>query len=61
MLLRIAADACGANAREITVIPIANETQLRHQAWIEDNRRKVDELSGGKLAYVYMPDTGQGG
>ena len=43
------------------VTPIGNETQLRHEAWVEGNRRKVDELSGGKLAYVYMPDTGQGG
>ena len=45
----------------MTVVPVASEAQLRHQAWIEDNRRKVDELSGGKLAYVYLPDTGQGG
>jgi tricorn protease len=59
--LKIATDASGANAREITVAPVASETQLRTQAWIEGNRRKVDELSGGKLAYVYMPDTGQGG
>jgi tricorn protease len=28
---------------------------------VEANRLKVDQLSGGKLAYVYMPDTGQGG
>jgi tricorn protease len=61
VLLRVASDAFGANAREITVIPVASETQLRNLAWIERNRRKVDELSGGKLAYVYMPDTGQGG
>ncbi len=60
-LLRIATDPSGANAREITVIPVASETALRNQAWIEANRRKVDELSGGKLAYVYMPDTAQGG
>src|SRR6202050_1464536 len=59
--LRISADASGANAREFTVMPSATETQLRNEAWIEDNRRKVDELSGGKVAYVYMPDTGQGG
>src|SRR5262249_3221989 len=26
-----------------------------------DNRRKVDKLSGGRLAYVYMPDTANGG
>ncbi|MBI4625517.1 MAG: hypothetical protein HY736_20130 [Verrucomicrobia bacterium] len=30
---------------------------MRNLAWIEGNRRKVDELSGGKLAYVYVPDT----
>src|SRR5207237_9115286 len=34
-----------------------NEQGLRNLAWIEDNRRKVDQLSGGKLAYVYVPDT----
>jgi tricorn protease len=61
VVLKIGVDATGANAREITVVPVASETQLRHTAWVEDNRRKVDELSGGKLAYVYMPDTGQGG
>ena len=59
--LRIATDAAGANAREITVLPVASETALRNEAWIEGNRRKVDELSGGKLGYVYMPDTAQGG
>jgi len=34
---------------------------LRNRAWEEDNRRKVDELSGGKLAYVHVPDTAVGG
>jgi tricorn protease len=29
--------------------------------WIDSNQKKVDQLSGGKLAYVYLPDTGQGG
>jgi tricorn protease len=61
VVLKVGSDPGGANAREITVEPIANETQLRHEAWVEGNRRKVDELSGGQLAYVYMPDTAQGG
>ena len=61
VVLRVGPDAAGANSREITVMPVASEAQLRHQAWVEENRRKVDELSGGKLAYVYMPDTAQGG
>lgn len=48
-------------ARTITVVPVANEQTLRTRAWVESNRRKVDELSGGKLAYVYVPNTGQPG
>jgi len=61
VVMRVASDASGANAREITVVPVASEQPLRHEAWVEENRRKVDQLSGGKLAYVYMPDTAQGG
>ena len=48
-------------ARVITVVPIASEAALRARDWIESNRRKVDALSGGKLAYVYIPDTGNEG
>jgi tricorn protease len=44
-------------SRLITVIPVATEDALRTRAWIEDNRRKVDELSGGRLAYVWLPNT----
>ncbi|HEX4749496.1 MAG TPA: PDZ domain-containing protein [Bryobacteraceae bacterium] len=48
-------------ARQVTVVPVANEQALRTRAWVEENRRKVDKLSGGKLAYVYLPNTGQPG
>jgi tricorn protease len=48
-------------ARQVTVLPIANEQGLRTRAWVEGNRRLVDSLSGGKLAYVYIPNTGQPG
>ncbi|MEN8249791.1 MAG: PDZ domain-containing protein [Bacteroidota bacterium] len=47
--------------KEVVVKPIANDRSLRSFDWIEGNRRKVDELSGGKLAYVYLPNTGGGG
>jgi tricorn protease len=50
-----------APAREVTVVPIASEARLRNLDWIDGNRRKVEQLSGGKLAYVYLPDTGAGG
>jgi tricorn protease len=48
-------------ARQVTVVPIANEQGLRTRAWVEENRRLVDKLSGGRLAYVYLPNTGQPG
>jgi tricorn protease len=59
--LRVGPDPGGANAREVIVTPVESETSLRNLAWIEDNRRKVDQLSSGKLAYVYLPDTAGGG
>jgi tricorn protease len=43
------------------VKPIASEYNLRQRAWVEDNRRMVDKLSDGKLAYVWVPNTGGGG
>jgi tricorn protease len=48
-------------ARQVTVVPVASEQGLRTRAWVESNRRLVDKLSGGALAYVYVPNTGQGG
>ncbi len=48
-------------ARQVTVVPIPNEQGLRTRAWVEDNRRLVDKRSNGQLAYVYIPNTGQGG
>lgn len=42
----------------IRVEPIAQEFALRQRAWVEENRRKVEELSGGKLGYVWVPNTG---
>ena len=55
------ADADGKNARDIEVTPIPSEAALRNVDWIDSNQKKVGQLSGGKLAYVYLPDTGEGG
>jgi len=58
--LRIA-PANGASPREVTVVPTGTEASLRHIDWIEANRRRVEQMSGGKLAYVYLPNTGAEG
>lgn len=48
-------------AREVLVQTIGSETTLRHLAWVEANRRRVDAASGGKLGYIYVKNTGQDG
>jgi tricorn protease len=58
VVIKVGANPDGKGAREVTVVPTASEGGLRNLAWIEDNRRTVDRLSGGKLAYVYIPNTG---
>jgi tricorn protease len=60
-VLTVGPKADGTGSRRVTVVPIANEGALRLVAWMEDNRKKVDKLSGGKLAYVYLPDTATSG
>lgn len=48
-------------AREVTVVPVEDEIALRQRDWVEGNRKRVEALSGGRLAYVWVPDTGAGG
>jgi tricorn protease len=61
VVLKVGPNPDEKDAREVTAVPVESETGLRNLAWIEGNRKKVDELSGGKLAYVYLPDTAGGG
>ena len=60
-VIKVGPSPDGKGAREVTVVPVGSEGGLRNLAWVEDNRRKVDKLSGGKLAYVWLPDTAEGG
>jgi tricorn protease len=61
VVLEVGPNPDGTGAREVTVVPVDNENALRNHAWIEDNRRRVDEMTGGRVAYVYLPDTYAGG
>jgi len=49
------------NAKDFIVIPVTDEAGLRRMDWVESNRKKVDSLSGGRIAYVYLPNTADGG
>ena len=57
VVLTIGPKPDGTSSREVTVVPVEDESSLRNYAWIEENRRKVDELTGGRVAYIYLPDT----
>ncbi|MGE0130481.1 MAG: PDZ domain-containing protein [Blastocatellales bacterium] len=61
VVIKVGPNADGSGSRDATVVPIQNEIGLRNLAWIEENRRKVDKMSEGKLAYIYLPDTAGGG
>ncbi len=61
VLLKVGPTPDGKGSREVTVVPVGSESALRNYAWIEDNRRYVDKVTGGRVAYVYMPDTSVGG
>jgi tricorn protease len=49
------------NANTFNVTPIADETSLRRNNWVEKNRKYVEKQSGGKLAYVWVPNTADDG
>jgi tricorn protease len=61
VVLKVGASPDGKDSREVTVVPVDSEEALRHLAWIESNRRKVDQATGGRVAYVYVPNTAGGG
>ncbi len=56
-LIRVSKTPTAEGSRLITVVPVASEDTLRTRAWVESNRRTVDKLSNGKLAYVWLPNT----
>jgi tricorn protease len=61
VVLKVGPRADGKDSREVKVVPVDDEIPLRNRAWIEGNRRRVDELTGGCVAYVYLPNTYAGG
>jgi len=61
VVLKVGINPHEAESREVTVVATCSEEGLRYLAWIDKNRRRVDEATGGRVAYVYMPDTSADG
>ncbi len=45
-------------ARKVIVEALPSESRLRHLAWIEANRKRVDEATDGEIGYIYVRSTG---
>ena len=43
-------------SREINIKTIDSEAELRYYDWVENNRRKVDSMTNGKIGYIHIPD-----
>jgi tricorn protease len=61
VVLKVGPKPDGKESHDVTVVPVESEENLRHLAWIESNRRRVDQATGGRVAYVHVPDTAGGG
>jgi tricorn protease len=51
----------GTGSRIVQVVPVESEAAIRNRDWVEGNLRKVNDATGGRVAYVYVPNTAQPG
>jgi tricorn protease len=56
--ITVGPSADGKGSRTVAVVPVTDEAPLRNRDWVEGNLRKVDAATGGRVAYVYVPNTG---
>ncbi len=61
VVLHVGPSPDGRGARDVTVMTVPEELNLRHRDWLVHNMQVVDQLSGGRLAYVYLPNTAEAG
>ena len=51
----------GTGSRTVQAVPVADEYALRNRDWVEGNLKKVEKATGGRVAYVYVPNTATSG
>jgi tricorn protease len=60
--LRVSPTPQAADSRLVVVTPVADEEVLRtDEDWTEKNRRFVDQISDGRVGYLWLPNTGPTG
>ena len=48
-------------AHKVVITPLAEEYSLYHYNWVQNNLRKVEKATNGKVGYIYIPDMGPAG
>ncbi|HUK13577.1 MAG TPA: PDZ domain-containing protein [Thermoanaerobaculaceae bacterium] len=61
VLLTVNSKPGAEGARDVLVKTLGDEDRLRYLEWVNQKRLMVDKATGGKVGYVYVPDTGRGG
>ena len=56
--LTVNSSASMSGSRKVIVKCLRSETRLRHLAWIENNRKRVNEATDGRVGYIYVRSTG---
>jgi tricorn protease len=55
--LTLSDSASKKNSRDVMVRTITGETNLRYLDWVDGRRKRVEELSGGRVGYLHLPNT----
>ncbi|HEV3083935.1 MAG TPA: PDZ domain-containing protein [Gemmataceae bacterium] len=61
VVLRINSEPTAKGSRDVTVIPTGDETQLYYYAWVQDNIKKVNDATAGRVGYLHIPEMLQPG
>jgi tricorn protease len=61
VILRVNSKPADDGARDLTVVPIADESPLYYRAWVQKNVDEVNKKTNGQVGYIHIPDMGQEG
>ncbi len=61
VILRVNSKPADDGARDVTVVPIADESPLYYKEWVQKNVDEVSKKTNGEVGYIHIPDMGQEG
>jgi tricorn protease len=61
VILRVNSKAADDGARDVTVVPVSDESPLYYKAWVQKNVDEVTKKTNGEVGYIHIPDMGQPG